>query len=234
MGEAELKSEAGQYRDSVLRFKNVEEATNLLRESREAQRSQLEAATSLTDKVISYAGSYASLWEKFILLDVGTIALSITFLGYLISHGAGGHQPKWAVVGLLCPAWLLLLISIVCCWIQIKSCHNCNSLLLQQLSTRTMGQHYGDISLLLNRMAGLCDGQLMNGNEKIDVSNIFSEAATYVGHLSRDQFSKWEEVAARATENTRGVNRYAVSAIRYTIFAFLLLVIFAARAILSM
>lgn len=68
-------------------FKAMEE---LFREFRDARRLYLESVLSMTDRAIKSNESGAHYYERLVVLDGGTIALSLTLLGALISHLPGG------------------------------------------------------------------------------------------------------------------------------------------------
>ena len=59
----------------------------------------------LLDKAFRVNENGASFYEKLILFDVGTIALSLTLLGQIVAHTSGGHVPKHPFIWFLCPAW---------------------------------------------------------------------------------------------------------------------------------
>jgi hypothetical protein len=111
------------------------EMNGLMDETHELTRWHLEHSSQVLSNLISVHENGVAFYEKVILFDVGTIALSLTFLGQLVAHLPGGHVPRHAFTWLLCPAWFLLLISIQCSVQRIVGLHNLNLLLVHQLST---------------------------------------------------------------------------------------------------
>src|ERR1019366_9835916 len=99
------------------------------------RRLNLENTSKLLDKIFKANENGASFYEKLILFDVGTIALSLTLLEQIVAHTPGGHVPRHPFLWFLCPAWFLLLVSIQCCTQRIVGFHNANILLVQQMST---------------------------------------------------------------------------------------------------
>jgi hypothetical protein len=104
---------------------------DFFREFRELRRSQLDNASSVLENCFKVNQAGASFYEKLILLDGGTIALSLSLLG---AHATGGHLPKYSLYCFVCPAWVLLLVSIFFCWHRIAQFHNLNKILVQQFS----------------------------------------------------------------------------------------------------
>jgi hypothetical protein len=117
------------------------------------RRAYLENALKILDKMFKAHENGAAFYEKLILFDVGTIALSLTLLGQIVAHTLGGHVPRHPFLWFLCPAWFLLLVSIQCCTQRIVGFHNVNLVLTQQMSILFADNHAQHLRVLLPRLS---------------------------------------------------------------------------------
>lgn len=122
------------------------------------QRLNSENTSKVFDRAMKAHENGALFYEKLILFDVGTIALSLTLLGQIAAHTPGGHLPRHAFLWFLCPAWLLLLFSIQCCAQRITTYRNANMVLLKQMSDVFSRNHLRELNIMLGRLSGLIKG----------------------------------------------------------------------------
>jgi len=87
------------------------------------QRFRLQIALDFFQKVTEVTRDGTALYEKLILLNGATIALSITFLGYLSSRLAIVHITEKPHLWMVAIAWSLLIASIFCCYHVIVARH---------------------------------------------------------------------------------------------------------------
>jgi hypothetical protein len=175
----------------------------------------------------------ASFYEKLILLDGGTIALSLTFLGVLIAHTPDGHLPKQPFLWLVCPAWVLLLISICCCWYRIVSFHNLNGTLLQQMCALSSGFYLQYLGIVADRVSVAMHGELRLGQETVDLSQFFSQISAAFRKMASDENSKYDALVLKAIEYGQKPSHPARIAMLSTTLAFVLLCTFAVKTLLS-
>lgn len=121
----------------------------------EIQRLNSENTSRVFDRAMKAHENGALFYEKLILFDVGTIALSLTLLGQIVARSPGGQLPRHAFVWFLCPAWFLLLLSIQCCAVRIAAYHNANNLLLKKMSDVFSQNHIQELNIFLGRLSGL-------------------------------------------------------------------------------
>lgn len=127
----------------------------------------LKDADAVLDKLLKVHESGASFYEKLILFDVGTIALSLTLLGQIVVHATAGHIPRHPFEWYLCPAWVLLLLSIYCCAHRITGVHNVNVRLTLQMSSLLSQHHSHEVTTLLNRISSLTGAIFSNINKAL-------------------------------------------------------------------
>jgi hypothetical protein len=137
-----------------------------------------------------------SYTEKLILLDTGTFALSLSFLGALGSHSAAKSLP-YLFLPTIYSAWASLLVSILC-----GGVHNLLKVLaLEQLfgAASALKREYRaeDHSRRFSKSASLLSGKLVpdpgEEAEEIDMGEFFSLAAKIVA----DEYKKTAEEARR-------------------------------------
>lgn len=195
------------------------------REFKELRRSLLDNASSLLENGFRVNQAGASFYEKLILLDGGTIALSLSLLG---AHAPGGHIPKHALYSLVCPAWVLLLLSIFFCWHRIAQFHNLNKNLAQQFAALSSTYYLQYFGILTTKFSRLTQGEIRIETEKYDFSSIMSGLATLMMKTANDENTKLSDLVKQATERNEK-SRIARFAILATELAFILLCIFAVK-----
>src|SRR6267154_4689386 len=155
---------------------DVQAIIDFSREFMAARESHIGNASSILERAFKSNENAASFYEKVILFDSATIALSLSFLGYMTSHQAS-HIPRVAFLWLVCPAWGLLLSSIYCCSMRVTAFHNTNTALLQQfsgLSSNFYHQHFG---ILFNRISTRIKSGVRGQNQSLDLKQMFSQFA---------------------------------------------------------
>jgi hypothetical protein len=172
------------------------------------QLSHSENASKVLDKVFKAHENGASFYEKLILFNVGTIALSLTLLGQIVAHTPGGHVPRHPFIWYLCPAWFLLLVSIQGCAQRIVGFHNANTLLVQQMSTLFSEDHGRHLSVIVARFSSLV-GDLALPNEhaqKLYFSNPTQENSDQRTQTFSTVFANMNEALGKALkeESSRG------------------------------
>ncbi|HEV2379970.1 MAG TPA: hypothetical protein VG206_09275 [Terriglobia bacterium] len=114
-------------------------ALAFVREFLEGTRHLAETAASAIDGAVKYNERASLLYEKLVVLDGATIALSITFLGGLLSLSGGGHIVRHPSLWFVSAAWAFLLSSMYFCWHVIQRFLQVNRAVLQQ-GEATIGQ----------------------------------------------------------------------------------------------
>jgi hypothetical protein len=211
---------------------NVEALADCYRQLVEEHRSFMQSVSSGVERSLNLNEKGASVYEKLILLDGGTIALSLTFLGDFISHTSMIHLPRQSFLWLVCPAWLLLLFSMLCCWRCIKAFHIVNRKLHEQSSVLAADFHLRLMGNEMDRSSHLLRGELKVGAQTFDLSQFISALASSLTKIASEQYAKYDALVKEAAEGAREMNRPARMAILSTTLAFVLLCIFAVRVLL--
>lgn len=200
----------------------------LLQELIEAQRLFLESEDSSTDGKIAYNEGAASLYQKLLVLDGATIALSITFLGGLLSLSGGGHPMRHPSMLLVCVGWILLLGSMYSCWHYMISLKNSNAHMLKAADAL----RYHVQSLLLAFRTGSALGPTAEMPSS-DVESIRKLSEHFL-RLTKEQWRKHQEAIDAATKSGRKEFVLQQTAFWCTAAGLILLCIFALKTFLEM
>jgi hypothetical protein len=219
----------GEMKFSVPDVKALQE---FMREFRDAQRSGIDLSLSLLDRSTRIHENAASYYEKLILVDGGTIALSLSLLGALMTRSAGGHVPRQAFEYLVCPAWILLLLSIVLCQRCILAFHNTNVALYRKVAVASQAYENQYQSVLIARFSRLIEGEIRLGEDVHDATKIFSQLSDVLLKAGNDQNQQIGKLIQEASEIVKGMRSKARLAGMATTSALVFLCIFAIRAIL--
>lgn len=98
-----------------LAITDIPVAREVFRDFDEFRRYRVQTGFETFEKFGKYLQQRSALFEKLVLVNGATIALSITFLASLSSHLANSpvkHPPLWMVGA----SWVLLLLSTYCCY----------------------------------------------------------------------------------------------------------------------
>jgi hypothetical protein len=225
-------------------------ASELVEQLHDVQRSYLENALKLLDKSFKSNENGAAFYEKLVLFDVGTIALSLTLLGQIVAHTAGGHVPRHPFLWFLCPAWFLLLVSIQCCAQQIAAFHNSNTVLIQQMSNWLSDNRVQQMRALLPRMSAmvgklhLSDEQAKQlhfaaspdrqpENQAKNLSAVFSNMSEALDKATKEETGEVAKLLQKASQQSKRIRITARIGIIATTLALLSICIFAIESILS-
>lgn len=209
---------------TAMSSEDAEKARALAEESMERQRLYLENASKLLDKILKVHENGASFYEKLILFDVGTIALSLTLLGQIVAHTPGGHVPRHPFIWFLCPAWFLLLVSIQSC--ALRS-------LLTRLSAVIGGTALSEGQAQQLRFANSPQGG--NPQHKAQtVSEVLSNMNEVLVRATKDQTSEINALLQTEAQSNKRARIAARIGMFATILALLLICIFAIKSILAL
>jgi hypothetical protein len=197
------------------------------------QRSNLENASKLLDKVIKVHENGASFYEKLVLFDVGTIALSLTLLEQIIAHSPGAHVPRHPFLWFLCPAWFLLLVSIQCCTQRIVSFHNASMLLIHQMSALSKENFIRDITVLVGRIPAVVTEIGLTQPESQTVGEVLKKDGEALVKAANEETAKASELIQQALKRDKMTGIAARIGIIATTVALLSICIFAIQSILS-
>jgi hypothetical protein len=229
---------------------DAEKAAELIDELHDVQQAYLENSLKLLDKTFKVNENGASFYEKLALFDIGTIAFSLTLLGQIVAHSVGGHVPRHPFLWFLCPAWLLLLISIQCCAQQIIGFHNANSVLTQQMANVFSDNRVQQMRALFPRLSAVIGKLALNEeqaqqfhfavspdanaqNRAKTLSEVFSNMNEALAKATNEETGKVIELLNKANEQSKKVRIAARIGILATTLALLLICIFAIQSILG-
>lgn len=182
------------------------------------------------DRVIKIGELSISFHEKIMLLDGGAIVLSLSLIGALLPHAPHLAAHK-SFLWLVCPAWLLLLYSIYCCWQRMAATQVMNLHLVTAMSSECAGLHIQQLRIMTARLRGrLTPEELtrVDGSSEPSADPV-KQLEELCKHFDSQKLENMEK-ALKADE--RGI-LFARQVFWTTFAAFFLLCAFAVRAILT-
>jgi len=191
--------------------------------------------TKITEISLRLNEDALSLAEKWILLDGATIALSLAFIGSLISRS--GRVPRHPFEWLVCPAWLLLLLSMSCCWATMSAIHRVNFRAVQAMAADVERYGLQILSLSISLVRNAAKNAVVEpvDNQQLDklLRDLLQVSATVT-----DEITKSGEESHAATEKglatASSTGPFQRVAVITTAMALILLCAFAITAILSL
>lgn len=188
----------------------------------------LEMQVRLNEQSISFC-------EKFILLDGGTIALSLAFIGSVISKA--GHVPTKPFLWLVCPAWCLLLVSILSSWMSMSTIHGINLSSFSNRLAHIEQMSHLQLGLLLTRLSNAVKNAITEPVTNVELQAAQKQMADALAQVEKSKVS-WEkqkaETARQAIEHNNRLKRYGIVSFCMTMAGVVLLCLFAVAIVLSL
>lgn len=214
----------GEIRATIL---DKQASENFVRGFGELRHARFDSFRAVIEQCMKVNENGASFYEKLLLLDGGTIALSLTLLGALAAHPPDGHIPKAAFFWCVCPAWALLLTSIGCCRRLMGLFHSINRNLVEQVSLMHSNNLALDLSGLSSKVSKGLQGELILDAETHDLSWFFGGLSKLLEKEAGAALNRINELAGRAAKaETKTAAKVATYS---TYLAFILLCIFAVK-----
>jgi hypothetical protein len=167
-----------------------------------AYRSLVDDIGSGVEKSLEVNKQIAALYERFLLVDIGTIALSVTAITSLASRPNAVPTHKYTFVLLIGLAWLLLLPSTFCCRAMITAAAAGNAKILHEwrgIATSLNLQQVARACLLLSKAIS---GTAVVQGEKRDMSAFFSSMAhNLIGVVNEEQQKRLEKALQPADQS---------------------------------
>lgn len=209
---------------------NAEYVKELFRDFDNFRRFQLEIAAKFYDKTSDYVSSGTGLYEKLIVLNGATIALSISFIGFLSSRVTAAHFVEKPHLWMVAVAWSLLILSI---YFSYQVIVHRRSVLLRFLH-KTSKEHaaYGHqrLGVLLQAIASLGTGTFELGGKEVDFAKTFQAMKAAVDEEHQKVQTRFEDLIKPKT-NEIGEGVWATLAVWSTIIAVAFLCTFTIRSL---
>ena len=217
-------------RDDVLRA--AEEAvtgiSQLFLRARDNATKIAELSFRLNEQVISFS-------EKLILLDGATIALSLSLIGSLVSHSA--HVPRHPFLWLVCPAWALLLLSMYCSWVRMAAVHAVNLARFNMATAEIEKFELDRLAISVTRLAVEVKNAIVEPVANPEIEKQLQALADFSGKIA-EATKAWEKKGRDAAQSGSGKGTLSEPFARIaqwsTVLAFVLLCVFAVKAVLSL
>lgn len=189
------------------------------KEHRKEYRDEADRTIKLTEQRIGF-------FEKLIILDAGTFALTLTFLGALSSH-IPRPVPTGIHLSLMYWGWILLLISILFSWVHNWACYTYNSKLLRTDISRAAAKRAEIISTFHTRLAKLVEGEMNLGDANLSFSTFFEGLGALLKSESKAHNLQIQQLEKSFTDSLTVINFCSLTAILTTLLAFSLVLVFA-------
>jgi hypothetical protein len=214
----------GEVRATIL---DQQAAEDFVRSVGEMRRARFDNFRAVVEQCIKINENGASYFEKLLLLDGGTIALSLTLLGALATRTPGGHVPRIPFFWCVCPAWILLLASINCCRSLMASFHSINRNLVEQVSLMHSSNLALDLGHLSTKLSKNLQGEIRLETETYDISWLFGGMSSLLSKEAAEARNKINELTQLGAKvETKTAAKIATAS---TSVALILLCIFAVR-----
>jgi hypothetical protein len=226
MGDAEQP--AGDARSVAA---DVQAVIDFSRQFMDLRLSHLSNASSILERSFKVNDSAAAFYEKVILFDGATIGLSLSFLASFVAHTSSSHVPRHPFLWFLCPAWVLLLVSIYCCSMRVAGYHNINNSLLRHFSALSSQYYYQHFGIITNRLSTqLKAGLNVKGK---DLREVFSDVAASWMTTAELEGKQISDLLAETETADKKSGYLARAGVMATTIALVLFCIFAVKTILS-
>jgi hypothetical protein len=173
-------------------------------------------------------------WEKLILLDGATIALSITFIGSLATRIP--HMPRVSFLCLVCPAWCLLVTSVLCCWVQMGAIQYLAIADFEVTRAETQKIQLMRLRGMLQILSAEARQAVVEPITRADILEVMQRLTDAIAETGR-QIESWETHASKERGKVTAAKLprpFAKVALYGTATAFILLCAFAVRIILML
>lgn len=139
-----------------------------------------------------------AIYEKMIVLNGATIALSITLLGSLSARLAAARIPIKPHIWMVSVAWSLLIVSIFCCYRVIIARNSGVHGLLATLVTERTRYNYSRLGVLFASLGPLLKGNVKVGDMKVETSKAIEA-------LSEALKAEGDQIVLKSVEKTKAI-----------------------------
>jgi hypothetical protein len=192
---------------------------------------RLHTTLDYIDKLSKEVNNGTAIYEKLILLDGATIALSITLLTALSSRWStvhGGQRPHLWMVDV---AWCLLILSIFCSYQVIVRRHSGTLTLFLNFSSDFKRYSYQRVGVMVSYLKRILKGNVLLGEKKVDISKVFDLVPSLLNKEMEDSLKEATDMITELKYNASKENIFAKLAVYSTILAIFLLCIFTIQSV---
>ena len=167
-----------------------------------AYRTLVEDTGSNVEKSLEVNKQIAALYERFLLIDIGTIALSVTAITSLASRPNAVPTHKYTFVLLIGLAWLLLLVSTFCCRAMMTAVAAANRTIFHEWRGVATAYDLQQVARACSLLSKAASGTAIVQGEKRDISAFFSSMADKLtGVLNEEQQKRLEKALQPADQS---------------------------------
>ena len=189
------------------------------------QRFRLQVASDFFHKMADIIDAGTGIYEKLILLDGATIALSITFLGNLSTRLAAAKVTTRPHLWLVGVSWSLLIISIYASYRVIIDRHKVTIQHLGRVSSLHTEYLYQRLGILVSKIGGALKVSVPVGEDTIEFPKVMDALNQALKQEGETQVKKVADFIAESQKENKE-NIAARVAVTSTIAAIVLLSVF--------
>jgi len=189
------------------------------------QRFKLQTTLDFMDKLSKQIDNGTALYEKLILLDGATIALSITLLASLSSRLAAGHSVERLHLWMVDVSWSLLILSTFFSYQVIVRRQTASLSMFLKFSSEFTNYIYQRVGVTVSYLRASLKGEVLSGTETINISKFFEAVPSL---LNQEKENSLKKISDTITEWQRGNKEivFVKLAVYSTISAVVILCVF--------
>jgi hypothetical protein len=203
---------------------------------RSSMRRYVDSHSTAFDKASDLNKQYAAFHERLLLIDLGTIGLSVTALTSVASKVAIVGFRKYLVIVFVGVAWCLLLLSAFLCRAIMNDYLAANRKLLEEWAL-TVSQSNGEqVSVDFQRLSLGLKGTIQMEDKAVDIETLFNNAATEIrGVLTEAKRAHLEKtLKTGGAKESLSTGRASQHAIHYMQWALVLLALAAMTLVIAL
>jgi hypothetical protein len=196
----------------------------------------VDSHTTAVDKASDLNKQYAAFHERLLLIDLGTIGLSVTALTSVASKVAIAGVRKYLVIVPVGVAWCLLLLSAFLCRAIMNDYLAANRKLLEEWGL-TVSQSNGEqVSMDFQRLSLGLKGTIQMEDKAVDIETLFNNVATEIrGVLTEAKRAHLEKtLQTGGAKESLSTGRASQHAIHYMQWALVLLALAAMTLVIAL
>jgi hypothetical protein len=151
--------------------------TGLFKEFNEWYRLYVQHLGTVADKAIDLNKDIAAFHERLLLVNIGTIGISLSALISLGGRIAGNLTARHILVWYVAPAWVLLFLSVGLCRNVMAFALRINKAILTDWMKRLESYHLQQVARSVTKLSAALHGTVTIGSTPQNVSTIFADLA---------------------------------------------------------
>jgi hypothetical protein len=190
------------------------------------QQFKLQTTLDFINKLSNQLEKGTAIYEKLILLDGATIALSITVLVSLSSRWADVRNAERPHLWMVDVSWCLLIFSIFCSYQVIVRRHSATLSMFLKFSSEFTNYIYLRVGVVVSYLKHVLNGEVPYGTETVDISKVLEVVPTLLNQEKETSLKKISDTISLWRDGASKEGVFAKLAVYCTIVAVAFLCIF--------